>query len=1550
MGVVNHMFGVASAAAFARCGGSGVATRHLLEAIASGFGGAIDNGQTVHDLMAAANFSQIGFDGSSAYKLTLEDNVLGFGTSYGRVGAAAIIYAYANTPSLEKTRALGYINQYRVAVNSIFSYSFAEYQQTGLDAVMSGFSVNTINAQIASDTGVDAFTGKAVNYNWYDTEPLFVNLALAGQDQLMKDIENQYYYLTGELLYSNLPTGLAPCVEYSNTISTPTGDIVVHGLAFTPCLQADSYVGPVSGVKFFRVFNDGPPSSGKPTPEVLQAYGELDKSMTEFRDWYHNSAVIYANAISDDGLYRWLKSGAQIDVTGPIQTGLELGYGHTNLWDEVCSPESCLVPGSQTWPVNMSMHLGDATPKYYYHSWVAGTYPDTYCACETGIMSDWTGWKLAPLRLGDEWTGYFRSFKTNPNSSASRMAKRALNLDNKLSEEGLPITPYVGVSDTGDGVLTCDGYAGPPQLNGVATLPSLVFVQTFDNTNFSSYASVALRWALSSGGEFVVADRNLFSGSNGSHYGIPTTGSQAIITFNTGIHSSGMATADEVTKKCLTIGDNFGNSVSSVSSQQSNAGFQYTGYVYSQFGQQVSVSDLLAQQASIVGNQFKTINYINGYRSGVHTVSVSPQYGFIITGDTSTGINYTGERIQYDYFSNGQLGAENYEWNDSFAPVPQGVIDNGLLPTYASTRVENYFPRYVSGPYLSYNTKFLYPRASGAATQYSAVNQGFPASVTYQVSIKEETVREIFRESGLTTTRNVYVVRAKNGSPLTLETKMVNPFTPLDSTYSFKYNFLLNKSLYPDEGGFWNDASLTGEFVNADYVPSADFCTQTRVNSVVYQGNNLNFNQGLRYTGQLKDRLIYTGIGRSTTIAVSEPAGGGLYWGFQGRKVSGVMNYISPLFDLGAGAMTYTQGRETAMISYIFNTSPVSTNNGSLVNGSLFGSDGYYNGKDPIYYEYLGGRSGSGAALEGGYHSKGLVGDAWYNVNVERWGESSESCFYDTYQYHDPQGDSYVLLWDASPTGMTLHGRGFSYYPFTGQWRYQPFTTTNSHAGIPVTNSDIGSEYYFDFDMRDYFFPLLSGSGLYSSSGLTVGPFDRDVELCITGNNHLTPSGSLIVDGVETTNPSWNGNGCVDPITKLILNSGIARGVAGRAGQVTTFKLVPSGQTVNLNISGDSGLIGCSGHQYVTLRPRTCFGATSFYGATPAAISGDIGYMDNLRYINNGSEVKIPFPASSFEGLVGQTFSKTVNGNVEVLFPVPDSGDFDAVVRPSFDALGNKVYPSRPTEKYWRQKIQSNQAPNMWFPVTRESTRIYVKIDEISVNRGDIPYQSFMTLIPSGQCTVSGRFGYTGQAESAIVSDGMVITGLSGARSLSGIWEPVYVSDVLQRLPTGIYVLPSGSGIRPVLAAPSYMKTRTNSWMITGGDAMSPLEPSVNSHYNRFKWPAWSDLGLLNPEVVYEEMPPDDGSVFLDSYPVFTASQGQDVGTGKNLVENVIYGAVAHYTFYDSLSTNALYNTGKCIVSGVGSKNTLTSGDLSGVLTTEGNPLTMAINLGAFSV
>ena len=783
MSIISNIYGLASSVAYIRCGGSGNNTRSVLESLASGFGAGIDNGTYVYNLFLSNTgtgvFSNHGFDANSLYYTTLESSVPM--TNYSQIGTAAIIYAYATFPNIDKSLITGYINTYCQNTKNFLAEPGYIMEQSGVDYVLSQFSLTDINTQITGAPAV--IPSQAINYNWYDASPLFINPDL--DETLIRDVESQYYYLSGQLIYNGLPTGLQPCIEYSSTVSTSSGNIVVSVIQNTPCYDKSSYIGPVSGIQFFREFSDGPGTSGYFDATMTNQYVAFDEAVLDPIDYSSNNVVLYSNQMDSYGNYILIYSGIQTDMPGFYNPGNEYGYGHTNF---ISAQDCCGWDGDTEYVASniplMRMHEGDNQGKWWVNKVFHHEGPnacDGYCSI-VSTLEAWTGWKFAPFELNHPLVKNFSSIKTNPNIDTRRVLKRALNTENYyvVAEDGsrFPASPYLGVVDINGDLFVSGSYVGPPQLNGNETLPGFVFWETFDNTHFPDFASVNIRPAFLSGEQYVFSDFYLFTGQNGAHYEAINPIKPSITIAQT-IHSSDMVNYDDVFKKCLSIGDNFGNTVSETVTLQSNAGFLYTGYSFSQNGIGVNIPELMVN-VETVGAGYSTLHYINGYKSGIQQFYLSNQYGYIITGDTSNGINYLGKLTGYSYFNNGILGTTNTGWRDVFAPIPNVVVSdylNVFSPIYQSQPVENYLPRYASGPFLSYQNKFLYPNVQSVVETYDANSNGFPVNVSYSITIKEETVREIFATSGLVGgLNNHYIIRAGSGAqPLNLPTTMVTP-------------------------------------------------------------------------------------------------------------------------------------------------------------------------------------------------------------------------------------------------------------------------------------------------------------------------------------------------------------------------------------------------------------------------------------------------------------------------------------------------------------------------------------------------------------------------------------------------------------------------------------------------------------------------------------------------------------------------------------------------------------------------------------------------------
>jgi len=1580
------MFGVASAAAYARCGGSGNNALAVLSSLASGFGATTGDGIYVYNIFnAQTGFTTSGFGSSDAYTSLLEDsvgNILGMNGN-ALIGTAAIIYSYANFPNIEESMVVGYINSFCGVLNYYYGGPFYSVTNSGVSAAIESFSLSGVNGALAQISGSSGDIQKAINYNWYDSSVLFANPNFNSLAQNIKDSENQYYFVSGEFIYPSIPSGLTPCIQFNQNITTNTGTLVLSVITNSPCINPDTYIGPISGIKFFREFNDGPDSSGYFDSATEAAYVSFDEAVLNYNDYHSNNDILYSNERNSSGYFQYLISGGQVDSQGFFSSNNEYGNGRTNILtnDFYCSwglgdftntNQELFIWADYTGTglPFMSMHQGDNSPKWVLYKYCLGTDGMGHCSAGcgyTGWLNNWTGWKFAPLELKDSLAKNYEFLQMNPEMDTGRVTKRALNINT---------SPYNNATDTGDGTLTCTGVVGPPQLsNNNPTLPGFAFYQTFDNISFPSYPSIVMRAAMLSGGSYNISNYNLIStGESSVHY--PVFSAQTSIPIYNIITSSGISTYDDVTKKCLAIGDNFGGSgVSGSQSLELNAGYSYTGYQYYLSGNLVSLNQLLLEYSNTIGSSYSKINYISGFTGvGGIVYPLVQQYAFIITGDTSTGVNYFGKPILYSYYPDGTLGAVNTGWS-IFAPIPSSVIGNpsNYGAIYNTQKVENFIPRYSSGPYLSYENTFLYPNAQAVFQDYSASINGFPTSVNYNIQVNEETVTEVY------CLKNQYgqyiypnAIRA-TGYSLTgkLKSSMAEPFVPDNHNFDSSYSFS-NTGFYLQNGGFQYSAYLGFNMVDSNYVPSINFTSDPSLNSFLYNSNfgtdyiTSRWNCGVKAISGTTTKTVMTGINKSGSIYILSPAQKPLFWGYTGKTMSGTMNYTFPIFNLESGELisslvldsginNYTNG---AGVSCFEGNQTISLNGDS---GALLDGNTFFSGQDPIFYKYIGGRIGSGAESEGGNHPHGIIGDAWYDVNIFQWGtriaEDCNPCFIGAnsdsfYHVRAPENDNYLFVLGLTSSGLNIYSKNLNYYPYYYNYNVQPFTSIISSQGINFNSRWIGTEYYFDFDLSTSF-PLFYNTGvLYSSGGLNIGPFDRDVELCVATGNLLFPSGVLLLNNIPITQTGSVGV-CPTIAQNFVLDSGIAPGINNRSPVITTFGLIPEGTIANINISGNTGtLMGFSSKSLATIRARKIFASNSFddpvNGEEHSSQFGDSRYLDFSRFINNNAESQfsVPFQNFDFQSLVGQSFTYETAINSTIFYPQPDI-DFYSIVPTGVDAFGNTTYPRNPTAYYWSKKT-----PNAYFTGIRDVTRISFTINNLLISGiGQIPYQSQQIIVPSGECIVSGIFGYTGQAESAVISDGICLSGISGARSLSGLFQPIYVSDVLSRIPTGIFNIPSGSGYQPVLPAPSYMKSRQNYFYITGGDIYTNASPYFDSGYNSFLWPAWSDLGLLNPELIYEQMPPDDGNVFMGSYLTFSASQGQKISaTGFNLSENVTYKAIAQYGFIDSTSTNSIYNTGVCIFSGEGTTNILDSGNLSGILTSEGNSLTMAVNLQNFKV
>ena len=147
------------------------------------------------------------------------------------VGVHAVIFGYALNPNIS-------INYLYLPIGLLLRCLSSTYFTTPYipytlindnETVVHAFSAEVINTLLQQNNyrlvmgqvseSPKNFEVNMVNYNWYDTTDFFTNPNL----DLMKDSENQYYYVSGRLIYDDSTHGLPYCMEETVAFDTRTG-------------------------------------------------------------------------------------------------------------------------------------------------------------------------------------------------------------------------------------------------------------------------------------------------------------------------------------------------------------------------------------------------------------------------------------------------------------------------------------------------------------------------------------------------------------------------------------------------------------------------------------------------------------------------------------------------------------------------------------------------------------------------------------------------------------------------------------------------------------------------------------------------------------------------------------------------------------------------------------------------------------------------------------------------------------------------------------------------------------------------------------------------------------------------------------------------------------------------------------------------------------------------------------------------------------------------------------------------------------------------------
>lgn len=1458
------------------------------------------------------------------------------------IAAHAMIFGYTLNPSINITdfqKLLGDV------LGSIAYTVFGQGLFRVVDRVVitpfSSYSVlNTLLQNdyhlVIKSIGQEARTVEVAltNYNWYDT----TNILHGPNLQIMKDVENQYYYLSGKMIYEGAFGSVDPCIEDTTTISTWSGDATFSYIRNTPCRQNDSYIGPVNYITFNRIFNDGPASSGYYSGAISGFYMDNDRAVLDPQDYQTNSHSLfpYTGGLLCDNVFT--------NANGP--------YGLLN-GDYLNAPYSwgCSVPFQR-------MHIGDNLPRYICDA--------KTCVC---TLQNVTGFKFVSLSLPNEiWASDLQFRQTNPISDFSSILKRAWNISDT--------SPYISTPD-GDNVLwpyfldidlNQFWYVGYPVLNGINDLPELAFFQTFENPTFGEGANIVLYPSIGKGvgnyGEFSDTDRSYSVGSRFLFSG----GGALPITFKQHV-SSNLSGFDSITQKFFGMGTAFSGKYSIDLSSEENAGFFYTGFSVFENGLAISSTTLADNfKTSVVGGKYKTIKYISGYKRIVdgETFGLTNKFA-----KDSTGNIYTYAYFDADSLPMATFQEDNWSY---FAPVPSDFENTSLYErVYAEHTVENYLPRFYDGPFSSEQRKFLYPNAKLNDAIYMGKNNGIPTRVHFKVKVREETVKEIYGKYTIATDGSISAIATpvkviRSDTPINRKSNpiMDDIFKPNSPADYFDYNFN-----FWGQNEIFNSNAAIGELVDNNWAPLiASQYIPSGKNNTVYNSSASTFElfeMGLKklYQFGAQTHIQYGSLSSYRIFYTPRPIVDGLFHAFDYVELSGMLTYTLPVFDLEKNAIVANDGILSAFPEMV-----------NTVGNYYVTFDGHQQstntGQDPLFLQYIGGRRGGPTAInEGGYHSKGIIGDRWNGIVYNTLGFYYNACYpyldgspaY--YPFRWPSLDVKVSLFNTDASGSDIWINGMAYSPFRIDRNTSPLSLdvdypyqTDIAKGSLVVST---SGEFINFDISE-FFPLRARTGTktdnqwYYQSGFLLGPFDRDVEIGLTDGQIIAAYTDFYINGEQLSHwlidpSSCDKNWGTDLSRGRDIQTNQPAFFYPRANGYTILAVIPSGTKGNINIYSDASIapdgddsnsfIGIPSGAIVSLKTHVPLDGNPY---DPLLYSGEMARLSAIQFVNNFIQTKYRINHDGV-GTLGGLYEFTNYGVSGQLYPKPDDTDF--AKQATTDLYGNLVYKSTDTPRnYWKKYAQINGVP-ITFSGFREGSRISFEISEVSLDFDIPPYQSYSLVVPSGTCIISGEMGYYAQADNSVYTEGFHLINSTPNDDFAETYNPSFVSEVLQRLPSGIFIVPttpSGSGHMPVLLAPSVMKQREFISGISESQTYKYLLKEPPHNYNKLLWPALSDLETLNAGETMESIPPGDGNTFEGSTIMFSACQGQKLPNGTaNPIIVKTYSVQDIFQMYDSITTDAIINSGHCITSGRGIMVELSQGNLSGVLAPRGTPLSLVV-------
>ena len=219
MSSLREIFGLATTSSYIRgtvMGFDNTRLKNICEGICVGFGLNNSDGDTLFFYYQSNNnlLNSIGFDDSSHFALyqsdvqTLIDNFLPSESAINRqtlaLAAFSVIWGYALNQTTDINTIVTTIGQVltSVAQTANGNQPFAVINKVVISPFDSNAIQNLLKNNYSPSFKEVAESSKTeqtqvANYNWFDVSNIFAKPNL----QIMKDIENQYYYISGAFLY-----------------------------------------------------------------------------------------------------------------------------------------------------------------------------------------------------------------------------------------------------------------------------------------------------------------------------------------------------------------------------------------------------------------------------------------------------------------------------------------------------------------------------------------------------------------------------------------------------------------------------------------------------------------------------------------------------------------------------------------------------------------------------------------------------------------------------------------------------------------------------------------------------------------------------------------------------------------------------------------------------------------------------------------------------------------------------------------------------------------------------------------------------------------------------------------------------------------------------------------------------------------------------------------------------------------------------------------------------------------------------------------------------